>query len=114
MPARVSLLVRVPASTLAAPGPGPGAWPVGPSPRVGHYRILGRIAEGGMGAVYEAEQDNPRRHVALKVIRPGRASPALLRRFRHGAQILGRLHHPGTCSPAERSSGTPAISSMMK
>jgi WD40 repeat protein/predicted Ser/Thr protein kinase len=90
-----SPLVRVPASTSAAPGPGPGAWPLGPPPRVGQYRILGRIAEGGMGAVYEAERDNPRRHVALKVIRPGLASPALLTRFRHEAQILGRLNHPG-------------------
>jgi serine/threonine protein kinase len=48
-----------------------------------------------MGAVYEAEQDNPRRAVALKVIRPGLASPALLRRFGEEAQALGRLHHPG-------------------
>src|SRR5262249_60434692 len=63
--------------------------------RVGHYRILGRIAEGGMGAVYEAEQDNPRRLVALKVVRPGLASPAVLKRFTHEAQILGGLHHPG-------------------
>src|SRR5262249_50277507 len=44
---------------------------------------------------YEAEQDRPRRHVSLKVIRPGLASPAALKRFIHEAQILGRLHHPG-------------------
>src|SRR6516225_579458 len=70
--------------------------PVTPSqPRVGRYRILRRIAEGGMGTVYEAEQDSPRRPVALKVVRPGLASPALLKRFAHEAQILGRLHHPG-------------------
>ena len=48
-----------------------------------------------MGTVYEAEQDSPRRPVALKVIRPGFASPALLKRFTHEAQILARLHHPG-------------------
>jgi WD40 repeat protein/predicted Ser/Thr protein kinase len=65
------------------------------SSQVGRYRVLRLIAEGGMGVVYEAEQDNPRRHVALKVIRTGLASPALLTRFRHEAQILGRLHHPG-------------------
>ena len=63
--------------------------------RVGRYRILRLLGEGGMGAVYEAEQDNPRRTVALKVIRPGLVSPALLKRFAHEAQILGRLHHPG-------------------
>ena len=48
-----------------------------------------------MGTVYEAEQDNPRRTVALKVIRPGLVSPELLKRFTHEAQILGRLQHPG-------------------
>jgi tetratricopeptide (TPR) repeat protein len=63
--------------------------------RLGHYRIVRKIAEGGMGAVYEAEQDNPRRTVALKVIRQGFPSEALLRRFEHEAQILGRLHHAG-------------------
>jgi WD40 repeat protein/predicted Ser/Thr protein kinase len=67
----------------------------GSPPKVGHYRVVRRIAEGGMGAVYEAEQDNPRRTVALKVVRPGLATPALLKRFSHEAQILGRLHHPG-------------------
>jgi WD40 repeat protein/predicted Ser/Thr protein kinase len=74
------------------------ARPAGEPPataRVGNYRVLRRIAEGGMGAVYEAEQDNPRRTVALKVIRPACASPALLKRFAHEAHILGRLHHPG-------------------
>jgi WD40 repeat protein/predicted Ser/Thr protein kinase len=65
------------------------------SSRVGRYRIVRCIAEGGMGAVYEAEQDSPRRTVALKVIRPGFASPDLTKRFTHESQILGRLHHPG-------------------
>jgi WD40 repeat protein/predicted Ser/Thr protein kinase len=64
-------------------------------PRIGHYRVVRLLGEGGMGAVYEAEQENPRRCVALKVIRPGLVSPALLKRFTHEAQILGRLHHPG-------------------
>src|SRR5262249_25039230 len=64
-------------TACAAGEPSPGAWrPV----RVGHYRIVRRIAEGGMGTVYEAEQDNPRRTVALKVIRTGMvASSALLK-----------------------------------
>ena len=63
--------------------------------RIAHYSIVRLLGEGGMGAVYEAEQDSPRRPVALKVVRPGLASPALLKRFTHEAQILGRLHHPG-------------------
>jgi non-specific serine/threonine protein kinase/serine/threonine-protein kinase len=55
----------------------PGTLPA----RIGRYRIVRLIGEGGMGAVYEAEQDQPRRTVALKVIKPGLASPELLRRF---------------------------------
>jgi eukaryotic-like serine/threonine-protein kinase len=44
-------------------------------PSLGEYRILGLIGEGGMGAVYKAEQRHPRRIVALKVIRAGGGSP---------------------------------------
>jgi len=62
---------------------------------IGRYRIIRLIGEGGMGAVYEAEQDQPRRRVAVKAIKAGLASPELLRRFEHEAQALGRLHHPG-------------------
>jgi serine/threonine protein kinase len=63
--------------------------------RLGHYEVLEVIGQGGMGTVYKAEQDSPRRTVALKVVRPGFASPAIVKRFTHEAQILGRLHHPG-------------------
>jgi non-specific serine/threonine protein kinase/serine/threonine-protein kinase len=48
-----------------------------------------------MGSVYEAEQEHPRRTVALKIIKPHLASPALLRRFEQEAEALGRLQHPG-------------------
>lgn len=63
--------------------------------RIGRYRIIGRIGEGGMGTVYEAEQEQPRRTVALKVIRPGLATARLLKRFELEAHVLGRLQHPG-------------------
>ncbi len=66
-----------------------------PPAAIGRYRILRVIGEGGMGIVYEAEQDQPRRTVALKIIRPGMASPELLRRFEQESQALGRLQHPG-------------------
>jgi len=62
--------------------------------RIAHYRILNLIGEGGMGTVYLAEQDNPRRTVALKIIKPGYTSPILLKRLEHEAQVLGHLHHP--------------------
>jgi non-specific serine/threonine protein kinase/serine/threonine-protein kinase len=48
-----------------------------------------------MGAVYEAEQEQPRRTVALKVIKAAWAGPELIRRFELESQALGRLHHPG-------------------
>src|SRR5215468_10113643 len=48
-----------------------------------------------MGTVYEAEQDHPRRTVALKVIRRGFTSRELLRRFEREAETLGRLQHVG-------------------
>jgi serine/threonine protein kinase len=62
---------------------------------IGHYRILNLIGEGGMGSVYKAEQESPRRTVALKVIKAGVASRSLLQRFEIEAQILGKLDHPG-------------------
>ncbi len=62
--------------------------------RIGPYRILRAIGSGGMGVIYEAEQDSPRRGVALKVIRPGRFGPDAVRRLRREAEVLGRLRHP--------------------
>ena len=53
------------------------------------------ISAGGMGVVYLAEQANPARKVAVKVLRPGAASPTMVRRFEFEAKILGRLQHPG-------------------
>jgi eukaryotic-like serine/threonine-protein kinase len=63
--------------------------------KIGNYRIVRLLGEGGMGAVYEAEQDQPRRKVAIKVLKTAFASPELVRRFEREFQTLGRLHHPG-------------------
>src|SRR5262249_59715897 len=62
---------------------------------IGRYRVLRVVGEGGMGVVYEAEQDHLRRTVALKIIKPGLASPKRLRRFEQESHALGRLQHPG-------------------
>ena len=63
--------------------------------QIGRYRVLGVLGEGGMGTVYLAEQEHPRRQVAVKTLRPGLVSARLLRRFGTEAEILGSLQHPG-------------------
>lgn len=63
--------------------------------QIGRYTIRRKIDEGGMGAVYEAMQDQPHRIVALKLMKQGIASRSALRRFEYESQILGRLRHPG-------------------
>ena len=77
----------------------------GPLPeRIGNYLIRRRIASGGMGTVYEALQEQPRRSVAVKVMRTGRYSDSALRRFAYEAQILARLRHPGVAQIYEAGS----------
>ena len=63
--------------------------------RIGQYHIKRAIASGGMGTVYEATQERPRRTVALKLMKHGIASRSALRRFEYESQILARLRHPG-------------------
>jgi len=65
-----------------------------PGETIGGFRLLHRLGDGGMGIVFEAEQQHPRRTVALKLLRPGMAAAASLRRFAHEADLLGSLAHP--------------------
>jgi serine/threonine protein kinase len=82
------------ASLPPAPAPHAVAPEVGPGDTLGPYRIVRRIAEGGMGAVFEAEQERPvRRRVALKLVRADLASRELVRRFEAECQVLARMDH---------------------
>jgi len=62
--------------------------------RLGDYRILREIGRGGMGIVYEAEQEALGRHVALKILpKHTMLDPRQLERFQHEARAAARLHH---------------------
>lgn len=66
-----------------------------PGTIIDRYRLVGLLGEGGMGSVYEAEQTEPvQRQVALKVIKPGLASPQILTRFDAERQALAVMDHP--------------------
>ena len=77
-----------------APSP-PGAHP----DTIGPYRIEGVLGEGGMGVVYLAEQREPlRRKVAIKVIKLGMDTQAVVARFEAERQTLARMDHPNIAS----------------
>ena len=86
--------------------------PTGPDPllgqRVGRYRVKSVIASGGMGTVYLAEQEQPKRDVALKVMRAGIASRSALRRFEYESQILAHLRHPNIAQVYEAGTHSPS------
>lgn len=69
--------------------------PPGTTERIGPYRILKVLGEGGMGVVYEAEQLTPvHRRVALKMLRTGLDSGDVLARFEAERQALAVMDHP--------------------
>ncbi len=67
----------------------------GPGGRIGPYKLLQQIGEGGMGTVYMAEQTEPvRRRVALKVIKQGMDTRQVIARFEAERQALALMDHP--------------------
>src|ERR1051326_1106814 len=101
--ARGTLLVR-PLSKAALPGP--AAFPTqggaqsesdaqALGSRIGRYKLLQQIGEGGCGVVYMAEQEEPvRRRVALKVIKLGMDTRQVVARFEAERQVLALMDHP--------------------
>jgi serine/threonine protein kinase len=66
----------------------------GPGNRIGPYKLLQQIGEGGMGIVFMAEQQQPlRRKVALKIIKPGMDSAQVIARFEAERQALALMEH---------------------
>src|SRR5512142_28490 len=106
---------RGPAATATPPGVGappgaPGTGPSGPSAATeapdlvgqilaGRYRILQKLGEGAMGAVYVGEHVRMGRKDAIKVLRGPLASDAeAIRRFNRGARNVSAVHHPNVCT----------------
>ena len=69
--------------------------------RVGPYRLLRQLGEGGQGAVFLAEDTRIARRVALKLLRAGFVSEIDRRRFRREAEAIVGLEHPGLCGVLE-------------
>src|SRR5579883_2132700 len=66
-----------------------------PQPSVAHYRIVSKLGEGGMGAVYRATDTKLNRDVAIKILPPAFAEDsARMQRFEREAQVLASLNHP--------------------
>jgi serine/threonine protein kinase len=77
-------------ATVDTPAPAEG-----PGSRIGPYKLLQQIGEGGMGTVFMAEQTEPvRRRVAVKVIKAGMDSRQVIARFEAERQALALMDHP--------------------
>src|SRR5258707_1586754 len=85
----------VPRPSKEAAQGGPGAVGEKPGDKIGHYKLLQQIGEGGCGVVFMAELQEPiKRRVALKVIKPGMDTRQVLARFEAERQALALMDHP--------------------
>src|SRR5688572_9342173 len=67
--------------------------------RIGRYRVMRTLGQGGMGVVYAAHDDRLDRDVAIKVVRPEIVADLVaLERFRREARAAARVSHPNICA----------------
>ena len=87
--------VYTPAPANESPADQPAPFTEAAGTRIGPYKLLQRIGEGGMGSVWMAEQQEPvRRRVALKIIKAGMDSAQVVARFEAERQALALMDHP--------------------
>src|SRR5262249_8309209 len=78
-----------------------------PGTRIGPYKLLQQIGEGGMGTVFMAEQTQPvQRKVALKILKPGMDSRQVIGRFEAERQALALMDHPNIAKVIEAGTTT--------
>jgi WD40 repeat protein/serine/threonine protein kinase len=91
--------------------PGMGPFVEGAGTRIGPYELVEQIGEGGFGVVFRAEQRQPiRRSVALKLLKPGMDTRAVVARFEAERQALALMDHPNIAhvlDGGETASGRP-------
>jgi serine/threonine-protein kinase len=65
-----------------------------PQEQLGRYHLLTKLGQGGMGAVYKAQDTRLDRLVALKTISQVQSDPSAIQRFQREAKVCAKLHHP--------------------
>lgn len=96
---------------MAAPTPARSRGLPQPGEQLGHYRIVRLLGEGGMGAVFDAEDLESGRRVALKVLGQKLDSPEARERFFREGRMAASINHPNSVYVygTEEIGGTPAI-----
>src|SRR5882672_11448648 len=95
---RVGGFLEEPPSAIIGEGRAKATAGEKPGDRVGRYKLLQQIGEGGCGVVFMAEQEEPvRRRVALKIIKPGMDTKSVIARFEAERQALALMDHRNIC-----------------
>ena len=92
---RSGIFWNIPRREFPAPGQNGTCGGEKPGDRIGRFKLLQQIGEGGCGIVFMAEQEEPvRRRVALKIIKPGMDTKSVIARFEAERQALALMDHP--------------------